>query len=681
MAGGIETAAEMAAPTEAATWVVNTTDDPSSWDTSDDILSLREAIGNAETGDTIAFDDSLAGETIVLGGSQLKISKGITIDASSIGGMTIDADEQSRVFYISGGDETTPVELIGLTITGGNEEASGGGVYNYYGTLTITDSAIEGNTAGYRAGGICNNNGTLTLTNSTVAGNTAEYRGGGIYNYFSTLTLINSAVAGNTANDDGGGIYNYNGTLAFTNSAVSGNTAKYYGGGIDNYGSSAALTLTDCTVAENTAENRGGGIYNYCGTLTFTNSAVVGNAVNDSNSYGGGIDNNGSSAVLTLTNCIVAENTAKYRGGGIRNYDGGAVTLTNSAVVGNTADGSNSYGGGIDNYGSSAVLTLTNCTVAGNTAKYGGGVYIYDSDSLAAAYFYNTIAAQNTASSSGNDVYGPSGSLYAYNTLSSFTDWTESSNCLDYDSALPLFTDAAVGDYTLAEYSQAINRGNNSYILGYDTDLAGNPRIVNGIVDLGAYEFGGSSPILKPPMITTGNFGVYVSYGANRHQIQWKAVSNASGYELAYSTDGSSWTTVSTADTAAVVTGLTYGQDVRYRVRALGTGAYTNSDWSTVKVFNVCPMDVDGDGDVTGGDRVILVESWLSNEEEDEFVPAADINGDGDVTGADRSFLVSNWLLNVEDDADGLVYPPAMCADAVFDEFASADLDAGLDLF
>ena len=74
--------------------------------------------------------------------------------------------------------------------------------------------------------------------------------------------------------------------------------------------------------------------------------------------------------------------------------------------------------------------------------------------------------------------------------MSSFTDWTSGERNLVYDAAQPLFTDAANGDYTLADGSQAINRGNNQYVDATTTvDLAGNARIVGGTVDLGAYEY------------------------------------------------------------------------------------------------------------------------------------------------------------------------------------------------
>lgn len=118
VAGGLEQAAELIAPTGAQTWIVNTLEDPTEWDTADDVLSLREAISGAATGDVIVFDSTLTGGTITLNGEQLSVNKGITIDASAIGGITIDANEESRVFYVSGGSETNPVEMIALTITG-----------------------------------------------------------------------------------------------------------------------------------------------------------------------------------------------------------------------------------------------------------------------------------------------------------------------------------------------------------------------------------------------------------------------------------------------------------------------------------------------------------------------------------------------------------------------------------
>ena len=487
--------------------VVTTLDDVV--DSEDGFVSLREALGYAADGDTISFSPSLSGGTIRLNGTQLEIAAAVTIDASDIGGITIDGNGKSRVFKISGGTDDAPVELIGLTITGGAASSeNGGGIYH---------------------------SGALKMTNCTVADCSAS-SGGGIYNNSSTLTMIGCAVAGNSAAVRGGGIF--------------------------NYGNRGSLAMFGCTVSGNGAGNRGGGICKSGGELTFYNS-------------------------------VIALNTARV----------------------------------------DADLNNLNTT----------------------------------------------GSLNAYNTLSSFTDWTESDDCLVYDPSLPLFADASNGDYTLAKDSQAIDRGNNAYV-ETETDLAGNPRIDGAVVDLGAYEYQGSeSKRLGAPTFMTGNKGAYVSYGANRHQMVWDAVENASGYELQYSADGSRWTAVPAAGTATVVTGLPYGQDVKYRVRALGTGSYTNSEWSGTVVFGVCPMDINGDGDITGADRTIMMTAWFSEEGDDDYRYYADINADGDISGSDLVFLSNNWLSEAGE--DGLVYPRPLAADAVFAAYESGDPDLDPDVF
>jgi hypothetical protein len=116
---------------------------------------------------------------------------------------------------------------------------SGGGISNAGGTVTVSDSTLSGNAAGY-GGGISNAGGTVTVSDSTLSSNGAT-NGGGIYNGGGTVTLSNgSTLYGNYVTPDdsfrggnGGGIYNSGGTVTVSNSILLGNTTYgWFGGGI-----------------------------------------------------------------------------------------------------------------------------------------------------------------------------------------------------------------------------------------------------------------------------------------------------------------------------------------------------------------------------------------------------------------------------------------------------------------
>src|SRR5262249_11700818 len=80
---------------------------------------------------------------------------------------------------------------------------AGSGVDNGFGTFTITNSTISGNTASFIGGiggGVRNNYGTGTVTNSIISGNAGRYAGGVDNSYYpSILSVTNSTISGNTA--------------------------------------------------------------------------------------------------------------------------------------------------------------------------------------------------------------------------------------------------------------------------------------------------------------------------------------------------------------------------------------------------------------------------------------------------------------------------------------------------
>jgi CSLREA domain-containing protein len=318
-----------------------------------------------------------AGEDAAFTGD-LDITGNLTINGAGANTTIIDADGIDRVLHVS---ESINVNLSDVTIKNGMiVNDLGGGIYNNYGTLTLTNSTVSNNTSPWSGGGIYNNYGTLTLTNSTVSNNmsSASVGGGGIYSHYGALTLTNSTVSDNMSSEFGGGIYSQYGTLTLDNSMVSGNIGES-GGGIFN--EDGAVILNNSTVSGNT----GGGIVNYGNdsTLTLNKSTIRANTAAE----GGGISNSGT---VTLTDSIVGDNSAYHWGGGIFNGGGGTMTLNSSTVNNNTACCYQGYqegaGGGIFNDGN---LILNNSTISGNSAlallgtPNGGGGGIYSRGTLA----------------------------------------------------------------------------------------------------------------------------------------------------------------------------------------------------------------------------------------------------------------------------------------------------------
>ena len=237
-------------------------------DCTDDAAALAGALASANDGDTLAIQGTCKGT--------FEIAHNLTLTGS--GGATLDGQATDTVLTVDSGKTVVVADLTvtdGFAISGFPDGASGGGIYNFGGTLTLTNSTVSGNTGG---GGIVNR-ATATLTNSTVSGGS----GGGIWN-IGTLTLTNGTVSGNTAgfspgNENGGGLYNL-GTLTVANSTISANSAVS-GGGVFAV---LPATLVNTIVAGQTAGGNcvGGGLisdggYNLedgtsCGFSTTNNS-------------------------------------------------------------------------------------------------------------------------------------------------------------------------------------------------------------------------------------------------------------------------------------------------------------------------------------------------------------------------------------------------------------------------
>ena len=187
--------------------------------------------------------------------------------------------------------------------------------------------------------------------------------------------------------------------------------------------------------------------------------------------------------------------------------DGGLATITNSTICGNSAGDD---GGGLY---LRRDAELQNTAVAGNTAPSGPDILVYPS--------YITLSGSHNLISNGSDqtalVNGENGNLvgtpespldprFIRNPSDGGDGWGDDPETPDIDESL----NDDYGDLRLRPDSPAVDAGSNDLLPADEFDLDGdgdvteplpfdhdgNPRIQNGTVDMGAYEY--VAPALVP---------------------------------------------------------------------------------------------------------------------------------------------------------------------------------------
>ena len=397
---------------------------------------------------------------------------------------------------------------------GAGGSGQGGGVYANNETVTITNVALSGNTAtgggggysvygsysgGYpggaggsgQGGGVYALDGTVTITNGTLGGNTAIGSVGGNGGGGSDCGCGNSysgGPGGAGGSGQGGGVYATNETVALTNVTLSGNSATGSGGGDGGNGYSGGNGGTG-------GSGQGAGVYANDETVTITNVTLSGNTAtgseggNGSGGSGGGSGSDGSNGT--------------GGGGGLFNTNDGQVWIANSTISGNSATDA---GGGIY---SDATLTVTNSTIAYNSAGStgsGGGLMAAGNNPLFVPTLDNTIVALNISGSGAtpDDIAGTVSLASAFNLIGTggsggLSNGVNGNQVGVADPGLgPLaYYGGSTQTIALLTGSPAIDNGSNALAVDPSTGQPlttdqrgpGFLRIVNGTVDIGAYEY------------------------------------------------------------------------------------------------------------------------------------------------------------------------------------------------
>ncbi len=422
-----------------------------------DYYTIQEGIDNANIGDTVLVYLGNYIEIVDFIGKDIVVASLFltTQDTSYISQTIIDGNHENYQLVRFTNGETENAKLIGFTITNASEpydksdkrNSQGLGVYINGSSPVIESNHIINNSYidwYYVGGGIVIENSSAKIIDNIINNNNMAYHGGGIYiNNSINVHIENNSIDSNMVNSGYG---------------VS------FGAGI-HIDSSYYITMSNNTICNN---------YNNFG-------------------YGAGIYISQSDHIKILNNNI-SENITRRDGGGIYTIFSSDINIIGNLLYNNHAK---LFGGGI--YCENSEMLIANNTVCFNEAEdpysKGGGIYCLNSN----PNIFNTILFSNTAVTSGNQVFlnANSDPNFFYSNIEGGISAFGLADTVVYNGLYennieiePQFILSGDHPYNLDFTSPCINAGNPDTIGLFipEVDLAGNMRIVQDTIDIGAYE-------------------------------------------------------------------------------------------------------------------------------------------------------------------------------------------------
>lgn len=322
-----------------------------------------------------------------------------------LNGHTVDAQQKSCIYRVSGNAKVTITDCTAYTdaegnyvagaLTGGKEQDRGAIIHadNYAcfqmfgGKLTNGLNTQTSSSTGYSGGAIhARGNATVYLKDCEISGNHTTAEGGAI-----------CLRETNAVGDTGATVYCEN--VTFKN-----NVADRKGGVIFLNSAKNSVTLKNCTVEENASKGSGGAIYSQKGRVTLENCTFKKNSCTNN---GGAIFMAGGS--LTVTDGSITESNANQHGGAVY-MDGGAAANMhgNASVTGNTTP---KFGGAFYLTGKNTFLTMHGGQISGNTADNGGAITL---SSSAGFKLIDGTIQNNAAARKGGALYLNSAGVMVY---------------------------------------------------------------------------------------------------------------------------------------------------------------------------------------------------------------------------------------------------------------------------
>jgi len=425
----------------------------------------------------------------------------LTLTGAGMGSSILDGNSARQVLSIITSGTLAKIQISALTVQNGASSFTGLQIQANGGDVSLTDCELKDNQSSFAGGAQLQVDGG---SNITVQGNVITGNSGAFTNGIQVQNNSNGGILfeGNTLTDNNGNSSAFAGGVQLQNNGtgnmiVRGNTIT---------GSIGAFA-TGIQVQNNDQ-----------GTVTFETNVLSGNLNPSSFAGAAEIQQNGTAALQIADNLVFGNSSATNGGGLVIVSDSQTANLVNNTVFGNSVNDSAGIGG--------------------------GGIFVSTGPDTQNFNIFNNILFSNTtaAADSGSDLlvsFGPASAVQLFNNDFAQTCFGASPpyNCdpttvagvsqgnnIDKD---PLFVDSAGGNFQLSAGSPAIDTGDLNAPGLPTLDLAGNPRVANGQVDMGAYEAQPAFSV-SPTMLDFGSLTV----GKESSQVLTLSNTGAAGFTV-----------------------------------------------------------------------------------------------------------------------------------------------------
>ena len=231
--------------------------------------------------------------------------------------------------------------------------------------------------------------------------------------------------------------------------------------------------------------------------LSVVDSRITNNTLPSGNHDGAGINAVGTSVgTINISGSLIDNNVAGDSGGGIDlARQNTTVSINNTTIANNTAGRGVAINGIFSN--SSTVMTVTNSTIVGNVNTNSSQPILFATS--ADWRFANTIVSGNTGTTAdagvtslGNNIWGENGSSGGGGFTLSTTDIVPTGSLSSFLDTNLANNGGSTDTHALVAGGVAVDAGDNSAAAALTNDQRGTGfnRVVNGTVDIGAFEFG-----------------------------------------------------------------------------------------------------------------------------------------------------------------------------------------------